>query len=46
MSTETLLGIGSVIILVAFVFFAFRQGMKIKRPDDGGGSGNHGHSPD
>jgi hypothetical protein len=45
MKTETILGIGALIVLVGFVLFAFRQGMKIKSPDDGGGGGDHGHSP-
>jgi hypothetical protein len=46
MKTETILGIGALIVIVVFVVFAFRQGMKIRSPNDGGGSGDHGHSPD
>ena len=29
------LGIGSIILLVSFVVFAFRQGMKVRRPPEG-----------
>jgi hypothetical protein len=45
MRTETILGIGALIVIVCFVWFAFHQGMKLKSPDDGGGSGDHGFSP-
>jgi hypothetical protein len=40
------LGIGCLFLMIGFVGFAFRQGMKVKRPDDGGGSGDHGHLPE
>lgn len=34
MTIETILGIGALIVLVVFVVFAFRQGMKVKgRPE-------------
>ena len=42
MSTETLLGIGALVVLVAFIFIAFRKGFSVKptdnpaRPSDAG----------
>jgi hypothetical protein len=46
MKTETILGIGALIVLVSFVIFAFRQGMKVKNKPEGVppeeiGSGTH-----
>jgi hypothetical protein len=35
MKTETILGIGALIVLVAFIVFAFRQGMGVKRRPEG-----------
>jgi hypothetical protein len=29
------LGIGSLVLIVGFVIFAFRQGLKVKRPPEG-----------
>jgi hypothetical protein len=37
MKTETILGIGALIVLVAFIVFAFRQGMNVKPSGDAGG---------
>jgi hypothetical protein len=35
MKTETILGIGALIVLAGFIFFAFRQGMRVKgRPEN------------
>jgi len=34
MRTETIFGIGALIVLVAFVFFAFRKGFSVKPTDD------------
>ena len=46
MTMSTFLGIVSLIVPVSFIIYAFRQGMKLKSPEAGGGSGDHGHSPD
>jgi hypothetical protein len=35
MKIETILGIGALIVLVGFIWFAFRQGMKVRRPPEG-----------
>jgi hypothetical protein len=35
METSAWLGIGSLIVIVSFIVFAFRQGMKVKRPPQG-----------
>ena len=35
MKTETMLGIGALIAIVAFVVFAFRQGFSVKRKPEG-----------
>jgi hypothetical protein len=54
MTSSHLLGAGSLIVIIVFVVFAFRQGLKVKpddRPDpgppagydgDSGGFGGHG----
>ena len=35
MTMQTILGIGALIVLVSFIVFAFRQGMKVKnRPEN------------
>ena len=42
MTSSQLLGAGSLIVIIVFVVFAFRQGMKVKpddRPDSGSGFG-------
>jgi len=39
------LGIPGVILLIGLIAYGFQRGMKVNNPDDGGGSGNHGHSP-
>jgi hypothetical protein len=55
MSLHQWLGVGAVLVLVAFVVFAFRQGQRVKPddredrgpgfvPGDGGGSGSGGDS--
>jgi hypothetical protein len=31
---HTVLGIGALVVLVAFIIFAFRQGMKVKNPPE------------
>jgi hypothetical protein len=46
MQVPAWLGVTCLTLLAGFAIFAFRQGMKVKSPDDGGGSGDHGHSPD
>jgi len=35
MTLQTILGIGAVIVLIVFVVFTFRQGMKVKNPPQG-----------
>jgi hypothetical protein len=35
MKTETILGLGALVVLVGFIAFAFRQGSKVKRPPEG-----------
>ena len=35
MTTETILGIGALIVLVGFAVFAFRQGMKVRNKPEG-----------
>jgi hypothetical protein len=45
MTTSQWLGAGSLIVIIVFVVFAFRQGMNVKRddrPDSGSGFGGHG----
>ena len=45
MTTTQLLGVASGLVIVAFVWFAFRQGTRVKpddRPDRGMGDGGHG----
>jgi hypothetical protein len=34
-SLETLLGIGAFVVLAAFIVFAFRKGMKVKKEPEG-----------
>jgi hypothetical protein len=34
MRTETLLGIGALVVLIVFVFIAFRKGFSVKPTDD------------
>ena len=35
MNTETILGIGALVVIVVFIVFAFRQGLKVKnKPED------------
>jgi hypothetical protein len=35
MNTETILGIGALIVIMVFIVFAFRQGLKVKNKPDG-----------
>jgi len=35
MKTETILGLGALIVLAGFIVFAFRQGAKVRRPPEG-----------
>ncbi|TGN86444.1 hypothetical protein EOW77_0017610 [Bradyrhizobium yuanmingense] len=39
------IGIPGVILLIALIAYGFRRGLAVKSPKDGGGSGDHGHSP-
>jgi hypothetical protein len=32
---ETLLGIGALVVLIVFIVFAFRQGMKVRNKPEG-----------
>lgn len=34
MKTETILGIGALVVLVSFIFFAFRKGFSVKPTDN------------
>ena len=35
MNTETILGIGALVVIVVFIVFAFRQGLKVKNKPEG-----------
>jgi hypothetical protein len=35
MKTETILGIGALIVIAVFVVFAFRQGLKVRNKPEG-----------
>jgi hypothetical protein len=35
MNTETVLGIGALVVIVVFIVFAFRQGLKVKNKPEG-----------
>ena len=35
MNMETILGIGALVVIVVFIVFAFRQGLKVKNKPEG-----------